>query len=133
MIDGNRKSVQEYIAKFDEEAIELSRTKVTDCPKCEERKIIVDDMIEDHIAFTGRLPNNNSLTRLADYLLLDELKDKDVDKVSNNEFPILSATQLKRRDRKQFPMEAETMDFLNTKYNKRLDSLARTANKEAEY
>jgi len=122
-----------YMERFTEEAIELSKTKLVNSPALEDRHALVTDLIEDHFEITGRMPNSYTLCKLGDYILIEDLKDKDVDKVSNNDFPILSDMQVKRRDRKQFPMEADTIDYLEAKINKRLDSLAITHTKETEY
>lgn len=126
-------SITEYITAFEEQAEELAKTKLNDAPKSVEMTKQVGDLIEEFYATVGSYPKAYTLTQLANYLLVNELKDKDVDKVTNKDYPILSETQLKRRARKQFLVQDDTLDFLNTKFHKQLDSLSRKTVKKAEY
>ena len=72
------------------------------------------------------------LNILADWILLEILKDKDVDKVSKTEFAILSPRQIRRRDKRENSVEDEIMDFLNLKYVKQKDSLYKKLKKASE-
>ncbi|KAA6455015.1 hypothetical protein [Bacillus atrophaeus] len=125
--------VAAYILQFTDRAEELANTKLEDAPSVAKRNQKVTDMVEEHFTLTGKMPKADALRFLADYILITDLKNKDVDKVSNEEFPILSVIQMKRRHRKQMLMKDETLDFLNNKVNKQLDSLSRTTVKKAEY
>ncbi|UAY71961.1 hypothetical protein [Bacillus paralicheniformis] len=125
--------VAAYMLQFTDRAEELANTKLEDAPTVAKRNQKVNDMIEEHYTLTGKMPKSDALRFLADYILITDLKNKDVDKVSNEEFPILSDIQVKRRHRKQMLMKDETLDFLNNKVNKQLDSLSRTTVKKAEY
>ncbi|MEH7117249.1 hypothetical protein V7128_07480 [Neobacillus vireti] len=122
-----------YITQFNEKAEDLSKTKLEDAPPVEVRNKQVDEMIEEYYMFVGKMPKSEALRHLADYILISDLKNKDVDKVSNEEYPILSNIQLKRRGRKQMLMKDDALDFLNNKYNKNLDSLSKTSIKKPEY
>lgn len=86
--------------------------------------------------FFERTEGNNLppylLNILADLILLEILKDKDVDKVSKTEFAILSPRQLRRRDKRENSVESEIMDFLNLKYVKQKDSLYKKLKKASE-
>lgn len=126
-------SIDEYIEQFNEKAEELSNTKLSDAPDVTVIIAQVDEMIEEYFRVVGYMPAPYTLNKLADYILVNELKDKGVDKVSNTEYPILSDIQLRRRARKQFTAQDTTLDFLNTKFNKQVDSLARKSVKKAEY
>ena len=125
--------IEKYIEDFTERALELSNTKLQQAPKVEVINKQVEEMIEQYYQTVGSYPKPFVLNLLANYILINELKDKDVDKVANNEFPILSDIQLKRRGRKQFLVQDNTLDFLNTKYNKQIDSMAKKTIKKAEY
>lgn len=122
-----------YIEDFTQKCYELSKTKLNRAPKSHVINQQVTDMIDEYYSVIEAYPKSLALSYLANYILINELKSKDVDKVSNNEFPILSDIQIKRRDRKQTPMQVETIDFLNTKFNKHIDSLAKKTVKKVEY
>lgn len=125
--------VNKYIEDFTERAEELSRTKLEDAPRPEIINQQVETLIEEYYKYVGSYPKPHVLELLANYILVNELKDKDVDKVANQDFPILSDIQLKRRARKQMLVQDSTLDFLNTKYHKQIDSLAKKTVKRAEY
>ncbi|MGG4039010.1 hypothetical protein [Heyndrickxia ginsengihumi] len=125
--------VNEYIEKFEQGAEELSNKKIEECPPVEQRNKEVEEMIEHYYQYTGKMPKPHALELLGSYILVQELKNKDVDKVTNTDFPILSEIQLKRRARKQMLMQDSTIDFLNTKYNKHIDSLAKKTVKKVDY
>lgn len=126
-------SLYKYINKFNEKAKELAKMRLEDAPPVKDRNKQVEEMIEEYFRIVGSMPNPYTLKLLADYILISDLKNKDVDKVSKEEFPILSDIQLKRRLRKQLPMQDSTLEYLNTKYNKRLNSLSKTSIKKPEY
>lgn len=126
-------NIQEYIQDFTDRAEELAQLKLESCPKVEQRRQQVEDMIEQYYKDVGTYPKSAVLENLGSYLLADDLKNKDVDKVTNTEYPILSDIQLKRRARKQPVMMDETLDFLNTKFNKQIDSMAKTQPKKVTY
>lgn len=127
------KPVNEYIYDFTERAEQLANTKLEDAPNKDVRNKQVNDLLEEYWILVGKSPKPDALKFLADYILVTDLKNKAVDKVSNEEFPILSDVQVKRRNRKQSLMKDETLDFLNNKFNKQIDSLYRTSVKKAEY
>ena len=57
----------------------------------------VEDITDEYFKQTGERPDGRQLERLTDYILRDELTDRSADKVTNNEYPILSSVQLSRR------------------------------------
>lgn len=61
----------------------------------------VEDLINAYVEQTGSRPDGYHLMLLANYILSDVLKDKSPDKVSNNEFPILTKRQIKLRKNKE--------------------------------
>lgn len=125
--------IEHYIRDFTDRAEELSDKKIAECPEASVRIKQVEDMLEQYYLTVGKYPKPAVLDHLGSYILVNELKDKDVDKVTNTEFPILSPIQIKRRHRRQMLMQDSTIDFLNTKYNKQLDSLAKTQVKKVDY
>lgn len=79
-----------------------------------ERLTIAERITEDN----RDILSSAQLEQLADYLLAEELTDPHPDKVTRTEYPILTASQLKRRYRKSVMTGSEeTDDFLNLKYN----------------
>lgn len=127
------KDVAGYRERFEESVAELSAITYHKLPDPEVRVKEVEDLVESYYDFVGDYPDSMQLFKLSNYILSKELKDMDVDKVTNAEFPFLSEYQLKRRERKQVSMEADNMDFLESKFNKGLDSLAKTPIKRAVY
>lgn len=57
----------------------------------------VDDLTAAYLEQTGQRPDAYQLSRLADYILRDDLSDPHPDKVSNTEYPFLSEGQFKLR------------------------------------
>ncbi|MGG4390521.1 hypothetical protein ABEU97_20525 [Priestia megaterium] len=125
--------INEYIENFELRCEELAKTKLEDAPSLEAINKQVENMTEEYYKYVGKMPKKRALENLGSYILVRQLKDKDVDKVTNQDFPILSDIQLKRRARKQMVMQDTTLDFLNTKYHKHIDSLSRKTVKKVEY
>lgn len=57
----------------------------------------IEKLTEDYFAKTGAMPDDKALDKLADLLLHEELTDDDEHKIAHNEYPILSGTQIARR------------------------------------
>ncbi|MFG3611481.1 hypothetical protein [Rummeliibacillus stabekisii] len=123
-------SLNDYIENFSERIRDLNDIKLEYLPDLEVRKSEVNGMLEEYYSVVGDYPKSYNLTLLANYLMSDVLKDKDVDKMTNYDYPILSESQDKRRKKKQNPMIDDTLDFLNNKYHRRLDSLTRRITEE---
>lgn len=101
-------------------------------PELQERFKIVEELNEEFYQITENNLPSIFLSRLSDWVLLEVLNDKDVDKVANNEFAILSPRQLRRRDKRENSVEGKVMDYLNLKYVKKKDSLAKKNTKELD-
>lgn len=63
----------------------------------EERSRFSDDLIESYFEIIGKIPPPSVLDRLATLILQDELADKHPDKMTREEFPLLSDDQQKVR------------------------------------
>ncbi|MEH6941659.1 hypothetical protein [Bacillus sp. JJ722] len=61
------------------------------------RNQVVFGLIADYILANDRMPDVNQITRLNDILLCEEITDNHPDKMSREEYPIISETQLARR------------------------------------
>lgn len=84
-------------------------------PPVEERVQQVYDLCEYFYKETGRTPISYQLDRLGSYILADVLRDKDVHKVKNTEYPILSPTQQKLRNRRESRVGDDNLDFIKSK------------------
>jgi hypothetical protein len=61
------------------------------------RLVKIEALTEAYFAATGEVPDATACERLADLCLYEELTDDDEHKVSRNVYPILSDTQIARR------------------------------------
>jgi ribosomal protein L17 len=75
----------------------FARAKRGDLADRAERMALIDELIESYIAATGQRPDNVQLDRLATLCLREELTDRHPDKMSREEFPIMSDEQYVRR------------------------------------
>ena len=73
----------------------------------------INELNEEYFAETGDVLPHNLVYKLTDWFLSDTLKSKDVDKVTKNQYPILSKYQIKRRNKKQVAVINEKLDYLN--------------------
>ena len=78
----------------------------------EEKNIYIELWVDDVFNQTGKNPSNYELTRLADWLLQDDLSNPSRSKVQNTEYPILSKPQLERRYR-ELSKEQDMVDLLH--------------------
>ncbi|MGD2330638.1 hypothetical protein ACP8H5_20840 [Bacillus subtilis] len=76
----------------------------------------VNDLTEWYFQRTGkRYDNSYFLDQLGTYLLADTLRDKGTHKVKQTEYPILSETQKKLRNRRESRVGDENLDFIKLK------------------
>lgn len=89
--------MMDYKTELHEAITELqAATKRGELPR-ELRLVKIEQMTEDYYAKTREMPDDKALERLADLCLYEELTDDDEHKVAHNEYPILSETQIARR------------------------------------
>ena len=88
----------DYKSAFKRYVDELfARAKRGDLADRAERMQLIDELIESYIAATGQRPDSVQLDRLATLCLREELTDRHPDKMSREEFPIMSDEQYVRR------------------------------------
>lgn len=76
----------------------------------------VEDLTEWYYAKTGKHYNNSYfLDLLGTYLLADDLRNKSTHKVKQTEYPVLSHTQQKLRNRRERRVGDENLDFIKLK------------------
>ena len=102
-------------------------------PSLKDRHTAIEAVNEDFYKISGQNLPNYILSMLSDWFLIEILNDKDVDKVTNSEFAILSPRQLKRRDKRENSVLGEVMDYLNLKFVKKNDGLSKKVKKASEY
>lgn len=61
------------------------------------RFVKIEELTEDYFAKTGEWPDSIALERMTTLCLHEELTDPNPDKITNEEYPIMSETQLARR------------------------------------
>jgi hypothetical protein len=117
--------------QFEKDVERLVTTK--ELPPIETRIQQVIDLTEWYFEQTGK-PYNNSyyLDMLGTYLLADVLRDKGTHKVKQTEYPVLSHTQIKLRNRRERRVGDENLDFIKLKEvdNHPNAFMAKTRNKD---
>lgn len=87
----------DYKTKLHEDITELQQaTKRGEMPR-EVRIVKIEALTEGYWATTGEIPDSVALERLADLCLWEELTDTNPDKMTTEEYPIMSETQKARR------------------------------------
>lgn len=104
---------------------ELLATPLEQLPDATSRNSIVKAITERYYILFDSFPQSLVLTLLGNYLLLDYIKDKT--KTKNDELQFLTPTQAKRRKGKEFSAVEDTMDFLQSKHVRKMDSLKKKA------
>ncbi|PEF03572.1 hypothetical protein COK07_29035 [Bacillus thuringiensis] len=89
----------------------------------EERNNKVEALTEEFYASNGRHMHSIYLQRLADVLLVEELKDSNPNKITSTEQPILSNRQILRRKKREFALTDDKLDFVHAKEHLGIDSL----------
>lgn len=117
--------------QFDDAVIDLTNTK--DIPPLKKRIQQVRDLTEWYYALTGK-PYRNSyyLDLLGAYILADILRDKNVHKVKQEDYPILSDSQQKLRNRRESRVGDENIDFLVLKEVKNHPNAFKTTTQNKE-
>jgi len=86
-------------------------------PTLQERKSVIEEINEDYFKETGKVLPNVLLNKLTDWYLADELGNKDKYKMENQEYPILTEPQAKRRRRQVAHLDSDLLDFFSAVKN----------------
>ncbi|MFL1672179.1 hypothetical protein [Paenibacillus dendritiformis] len=98
----------DYKAAFEHAATRLIDAKIEDRG---ERMMAVEALIDEYVVAVGERPDGGILERLTDYILREELTDGNPHKVSHNEYPFLSESQMQLRYEREYGLElAENHD-----------------------
>lgn len=96
-LGNHTEQAHDYTSELIDEAY---RRKADDKPVASHERVQkADELCEAHYAQIGQWPVESVLTRLAWYIVFDEMTDPHPDKVSREEYPVLSKSQEKRRQR----------------------------------
>lgn len=83
---------------------------------------VVEKVTEDYVRKYDKKPDSYQLTRLANLILKDDIRNPDSYKVQKEEFPFHSHTQTKRRKRKEFVAVDDTLAFMDYKVKAKLST-----------
>jgi hypothetical protein len=80
----------------------------------EGRSQLIETITDEYVAQVGKTPPSDALTRMADVMLHEELTDSHPDKITREEYPILSdrmyAVRTKGRERRKNKAGVTTME-----------------------
>ncbi len=93
--------MNDYHDKITELFDEYYSDKPTPIKRIDTSNALIEHYIERH----GKRPPASVLSRLATYILLDTLTDSHPDKMAREEYPILSKSQRKRREKTFIPYD----------------------------
>jgi|SRR5690625_1110838 len=95
-IGRHTEQTHEYTSALIDEAYARKSADSPTTPK--ERIEKASELCESHWQAIGQMPSSSVLSRLAWYIVFDEMTDDYQDKVTRDEYPIMGISQLRRRD-----------------------------------
>lgn len=99
---------ESYIGRVDE------LVKAKDYPDVETRNKQVEDLIEEYYQALGEYPPSFILEKLANYIMVESLRSMNSYKMSHEEFPVMSPSQERTRQR-EVTIGDEKLDFFKQK------------------
>lgn len=100
--------IKDYKEKFKREVSNLLSLNINGkAPLIEDRKYLINQLLNAYIEQTNEVPDGAQLNLLANWLLLEDLKNKHPDKVTRQEYPIMNKRQLRiryKRESNKFPI-----------------------------
>ena len=94
-------------------------------PPVDIRNWEVSELISEYLGAVGERPDPVELSRLADYILADTLRDPTPYKSNKSEYPIENGYQRAQAVSREMSTEGGILDYLHSKYHLRLDTLYR--------
>lgn len=120
-----------YKGYFENEVERMVYAK--EVPPLETRIQQVEDLTEWYFEVVGKHYNNTFyLEILGSYILADTLRDKNTHKMKHEEYPILSESQQKLRNRRESRVGDENLDFIYLKSVKTHPNAFKTTTKNKE-
>lgn len=111
--------------EFSEAVSTLTGVPRDELPPVEVRNWEVSELISEYLEAVGERPEPIELTRLADYILADTLRDPTPYKSNRTEYPMENGYQRAQAVSREVSMEDGILDYLHSKYHLRLDTLYR--------
>ena len=111
--------------EFSEAVSTLTGVPRDGLPPVEVRNWEVSELITAYIEAVGERPEPLELSRLADYILADTLRDPTPYKSNKSEYPVENGYQRAQAVSREMSMEEGILDYLHSKYHLRLDTLYR--------
>ena len=105
----NKKSFNSINNKYTKWVEDVSKTS----PDLDVKHKIINQIADAYLDEVDETLPPVMLEILTEWYLADDLKSKDVDKVTNTEYPILSPHQIQRRIKKHPMVEGDKLDYLN--------------------
>lgn len=103
-------SIVEYLLRLKDDA--------GNPPSVDERNQIIDNVTNSYIMQTRKTPKGSKLQRLANWLMLETLTDSHSDKITREEYPIMTKRQLRTRYRREMANENLTETHTKLRYLK---------------
>lgn len=88
----------------------------------EERNSVVEWVTEWYVEVHGKKPDSYQLMLLANLILRDDITNPDSYKTQHEEYPFHSDTQKKRRRKKEFVTQDDTLEHMNFKRQAKLST-----------
>ena len=111
--------------EFSEAVGTLTGVPRDELPPVEVRNWEVSELISEYLGAVGERPEPVELSRLADYILADTLRDPTPYKSNKSEYPIENGYQRAQAVSREMSTEGGILDYLHSKYHLRLDTLYR--------
>ena len=120
----------EYKERVKDLAEELCKIKREDLPPQEVINKVVECITEEYISHMEEYPDNYTLNRLSDFILLDYIKS--VHKKKSDENAFHTEKQSNRRANREYLIYTNDslFDFLHSKYDLGMDSLQKVSTME---
>ncbi|MDF2612511.1 MAG: hypothetical protein K0S71_297 [Clostridia bacterium] len=93
---------------------------------------IINMLLEEYFEAVGEYPKSYVLTRLSNIILGDDFRDKDRLKSKKKEYPVLSTTQIRFRDKHETPLPADKIEFFSLKYTHNMGSTHKTKTRQID-
>lgn len=104
LYEGKFRVGTDYMATFSEEVDKLITQDLT----IEFKNKLIEGITDAYISQTGDIPDPYELTRLGTWLVTNK-DDNHVDKVTREEYPVLSESQIKLRQRRE--LVSDRLDY----------------------
>lgn len=118
--------IHEYTNALIDEA--YSRKDSDNPTTAQERIQNADLLCESYFEQVGSYPSENVLSRLAWYIIFDEMTDKHPDKITRDEYPVMSEWQELTRDQKTIKVDEITFNDRQFNGRKRTSYVGKNGN-----